>query len=61
MRIKTHLSERASDELLAIMKHYNFTNTNHTLNVMVGELFKSLNLTPVKEENNNEPQSKDRH
>lgn len=61
MRIKTHLSERASTELLAIMQHYDFTNTNHTLNVMIGQLYKSLNLTPIKEESNNESQPKDRH
>lgn len=61
MRIKTQLSERASEELLAIMKFYNFTSTNHTMNVMVGQLYKSLNLTPIKEENTNESQPKARN
>lgn len=61
MRIKTQLSERASEELLAIMKFYNFTSTNHTMNVMVGQLYKSLNLTPIKEETNNESQPKTRN
>lgn len=61
MRIKTQLSERASEELLAIMTFYNFTSTNHTMNVMVGQLYKSLNLNPAKEESNNESESKNRH
>lgn len=56
-RIRTHLSERASEELLAIMQHYNFTNTNHTLNVMVGELYKSLNLNPTNEGKHNDQHS----
>lgn len=57
-RIRTNLSERASEELLAIMEHYNFTSTNHSLNVIVGQLFKSLNLNPTKEGKTNEPSSK---
>lgn len=48
--MRTHLSERASKELLEIMKHYGFTSTNHTLNVVIGNLYKTLNLnTPDKE------------
>lgn len=58
MRIRTHLSERASEELLAVMEHYHFNSTNHTLNVMIAELYKSLNLKPVNEVKNNEPSSK---
>lgn len=43
MRMRTHLNERASKELLELMEIYGFTSTNHTLNVII-----SKTLTDMK-------------
>lgn len=51
--MRTHLSDRASKELIEIMQHYGYSSTNHTLNVMIGNLYKSLNPIPTKEVNTN--------
>ncbi len=51
--MRTHLSERASRELIQIMEHYGFNSTNHTLNIMIGNLYKALNLKPNNEVKNN--------
>jgi hypothetical protein len=51
--MRTHLSERASKELIEIMQHYGFNSTNHTLNVMIGNLYKTITPKPINEVNNN--------
>lgn len=47
--MRTHLSERASKELIEIMHHYGYTSTNHTLNVLVSSLHNSLFKNPHRE------------
>lgn len=42
MNIRTKLSESASEQLIAIMHHMNHEKTNHTLNVIIGNLYKQL-------------------
>lgn len=57
MRMRTHLSERASKELLELMDFYGFTNTNHTLNVIISKTFadmKTHSHTPLIEVNNDQ-------
>ncbi|MCY1282310.1 hypothetical protein D9M68_643510 [compost metagenome] len=52
--MRTHLSERASKELIEIMNHYGYASTNHTLNVLVSSLHKSLFKNPNYEVSINE-------
>ncbi|WP_439887740.1 hypothetical protein ACSX1C_00315 [Pseudomonas sp. MBLB4123] len=51
MRIK--LNDASSEKLLRIMEHYKFTNTNHSLNVIIGNLHQALfennHKNPIKE------------
>lgn len=42
MRMRTHLNERASRELLEVMTLYGFNNTNHTLNVIISKAFADM-------------------
>lgn len=52
--MRTHLSERASKELIEIMHHYGYTSTNHTLNVLISSLHKSLFKDPLQEVSTND-------
>lgn len=47
--MRANLSDRAKSELLDIMKHYGYTSTSHALNVIVGNLHKSIFTPSLKE------------
>jgi len=40
--MRPHLNERASNELLEIMRHYDHGSPNHTLNILISSLHDSL-------------------
>lgn len=40
--MRPHLNERASNELLEIMRHYDHGSPNHTLNIVISSLYDSL-------------------
>lgn len=40
--MRPHLNERASSELLEIMRFYEHGSPNHTLNVLISSLYNSL-------------------
>lgn len=42
MRMRTHLSERASKELLELMDLYGFTSAGHTVNVIISKTFADM-------------------
>lgn len=40
--MRPHLNDRATSELLEIMRHYEHGSPNHTLNVLISSLYNSL-------------------
>lgn len=40
--MRTNLNEITSDRLIEIMKHYDYSSSNHTLNIIIGSLHQSL-------------------
>lgn len=40
--MRPHLNDRASNELLEIMRHYDHGSPNHTLNILISSLHDSL-------------------
>ncbi|MCY1464692.1 hypothetical protein D9M71_827540 [compost metagenome] len=60
--MRTHLNEATKQRLLEIMDFYGYKNTNHTLNVIIGSLHKSLfNEHPENEVNNDSGTNPNRH
>lgn len=55
--MRTNLNEETSKRLLEIMHHYGYTSTNHTLNVIISSLYKSL-FTPSLNEGNQHASTK---
>ena len=40
--MRPHLNDRAANELLEIMRHYDHGSPNHTLNILISSLHNSL-------------------
>lgn len=40
--MRPHLNDRAANELLEIMRHYDHGSPNHTLNILISSLHDSL-------------------
>lgn len=59
--MRPHLNDRAANELISIMHHYEHTSPNHTLNIMISALYDSLfqikSQSPLSEVDNNDQRS----
>lgn len=60
--MRTNLNDTTQRKLLEIMNFYGYSNVNHTLNVVIGYLHKSIfNENPIKEVKNDSGANPNHH